>query len=187
MVELERAFTEGELTAWYQPVVSLVDGMMRGAEALVRWQHPQHGWLEPAAFMPAIVQAGLSSELGLHMMQTVMQQQRRLADLPVHGLKIDGSFIAGLPADDNSRAIVEATLGLGARLGLRVMAEGVETLGQHHWLLDHDCEMGQGFLYGAPMPAAQLEAELSVGVAGYVQRRLYGVSQEPKRSDKTLA
>lgn len=112
---------------------------------------------------------------------------RRLADLPVHGLKIDGSFIAGLPADDNSRAIVEATLGLGARLGLRVMAEGVETLEQHHWLLDHDCEMGQGFLYGPPMPAAQLEAELSVGVAGYVQRRLYGVSQEPKRSDKTLA
>lgn len=124
MVELERAFTEGELTAWYQPVVSLVDGMMRGAEALVRWQHPQHGWLEPAAFMPAIVQAGLSSELGLHMMQTVMQQQRRLADLPVHGLKIDGSFIAGLPADDNSRAIVEATLGLGARLGLRVLPRG---------------------------------------------------------------
>lgn len=87
----------------------------------------------------------------------------RLQRLPVHGLKIDQSFVAGLEHEDADRAIVDATLGLASALGVRVIAEGVETVGQAEYLLGGGCEMGQGHLYGAAMHAGEISELLSAG------------------------
>lgn len=61
---LDRAITRGELTLRYQPIVSLSDGRIVGAEALVRWQHPHHGLLGPAEFVPLAEASGGIHALG---------------------------------------------------------------------------------------------------------------------------
>ena len=65
--------------------------------------------------------------------------------LPIDGLKIDRSFVQRLEAEEGGK-IVETVLALAKSLGLRVIAEGVETLGQRQLLLDLGCDVGQGFL-----------------------------------------
>jgi EAL domain-containing protein (putative c-di-GMP-specific phosphodiesterase class I) len=65
--------------------------------------------------------------------------------LPIDGVKIDRSFVQRLEAEEG-RKIVETVLALAKSLGLRVIAEGVETLGQRQLLLDLGCDVGQGFL-----------------------------------------
>ena len=73
--------------------------------------------------------------------------------LPVTGLKIDRSFVAGLPDDPQRAAIVQAVLGMAAELGLVVTAEGVEDQRQLTFLRRHRCPQAQGFLLGRPGPA----------------------------------
>lgn len=88
----------------------------------------------------------------------------RLQSMPVHGLKVDRSFIVGLEDDPADRAIVDAILRLAAALGVRVVAEGVETPGQAAWLREHGgCELVQGDLYGAPVDADAIGALLRSG------------------------
>ncbi|WP_326937892.1 EAL domain-containing protein [Frateuria sp. Soil773] len=67
-------------------------------------------------------------------------------------LKIDQSFVAGLPDNANDAAIVEAMLALSKSLGLCPIAEGIETTAQHEFLLRAGCVEGQGYLYSRPMP-----------------------------------
>ena len=73
-----------------------------------------------------------------------------LKKLPIQTIKIDRSFIDGLPGDDNDRAIVNAIVALGQTLNLRVLAEGVETDAQAGFLGTHGCVDVQGYLYGRP-------------------------------------
>ena len=73
-----------------------------------------------------------------------------LKKLPIQTIKIDRSFIDGLPGDDNDRAIVDAIVALGRSLSLRVLAEGVETEAQAGFLGAHGCIEMQGYLYGRP-------------------------------------
>ncbi|HIE54590.1 MAG TPA: EAL domain-containing protein [Chromatiaceae bacterium] len=77
----------------------------------------------------------------------------QLRQLPVKTLKIDRSFIRGLPEDRSSVKIVSAIIGLGRGLGLEVIAEGVETPQQHAYLQQFGCQLVQGHLLGAPMEA----------------------------------
>ena len=77
-----------------------------------------------------------------------------LKRLPVDSLKIDRSFIAGLPSDPHDRSITEAIVTLGKSLGLTIVAEGVETVEQWIALDELGCEVGQGFLWSPPIPAA---------------------------------
>ncbi len=79
-----------------------------------------------------------------------------LKRLPVSGLKIDASFIAGLDHSGPDRAIVEAVVTLGATLEQQATAEGVETSRQLEVLMELGCPMAQGFLLGKPVPAAEL-------------------------------
>ena len=72
-------------------------------------------------------------------------------------LKIDRIFVTGLPGNPNDVAIVQAILAIGKSLGLRTIAEGIETEAQHDFLLRAGCIEGQGFLYSQPIEAADIE------------------------------
>jgi diguanylate cyclase (GGDEF)-like protein/PAS domain S-box-containing protein len=82
----------------------------------------------------------------------------RLRDLPVQVLKVDRSFLARVPEDPGSTAIVSAVLDLGSALGMTTVVEGVETSEQLGFLREHGCPLAQGFLLGRPVPAEELEA-----------------------------
>jgi PAS domain S-box-containing protein len=80
-----------------------------------------------------------------------------LRDAPVHGLKIDRRFVAGLGSDAHDAAVVGSIVSLGLELRRAVIAEGVETIAQVQHLRRLGCELGQGFLFGRPQPAQDLE------------------------------
>jgi EAL domain-containing protein (putative c-di-GMP-specific phosphodiesterase class I) len=234
----------GEFLLHYQPLVRLADGRVRGAEALVRWQHPEHGLLGPARFVEAAERSGAIVRLGRWVLteacrqaaawwrelgarapyvsvnvspvqlaepgwaaevmavmdltqlppwqlqleiteQAVVRDEAaaktalsalratgvRLAlddfgtgysglawlrQLPVHALKIDGSFVDGLRhrhADPVDRSIVEALVRMAHALDLEVTAEWVETAQQMEWLTALGCDLGQGRWLGEAGPA----------------------------------
>jgi diguanylate cyclase (GGDEF)-like protein/PAS domain S-box-containing protein len=240
---LRGAIDRGEFRLVYQPLVRLADGRVRGAEALVRWQHPDQGLVGPGRFIElaehsgAIVPlgrwvlqaaceqaAGWWRELGddgpfvsvnvspvqlaeptwvdevtrvladtglpAHLLQLEITEQAVLGDelvvltalsklreagvrialddfgtgysslawlrsLPVHGLKIDGSFIDGLrkpSADPTDTSIVRALIELAHALGLEVTAEWVETAVQAQRLAELGCDVGQGRWFGDAGP-----------------------------------
>jgi diguanylate cyclase (GGDEF)-like protein len=80
-----------------------------------------------------------------------------LKKLPVDIIKIDRSFVRGLPDDPNDAAIVRSVLALGTNFGCSVVAEGVENEDQARWLRENGCTVGQGFLLARPMDAAALD------------------------------
>jgi EAL domain-containing protein (putative c-di-GMP-specific phosphodiesterase class I) len=76
-----------------------------------------------------------------------------LKELPVNVLKIDRSYVSGLTDNPKDQAMVSAMVALGQKLGLRIVAEGVETHEQLDILRDLDCDAFQGFLVSRPVPA----------------------------------
>ena len=81
----------------------------------------------------------------------------RLKRLPVQKLKIDQGFVAGLPWDEDDAAIVRVVIALAKSMGMQVQAEGIEQVEQARFLLDHECGMGQGYWFGRPMPASEID------------------------------
>ena len=79
-----------------------------------------------------------------------------LKHLPLDQLKIDRSFVHDLGVDGSNTTIAQAIIALGKSLGLVVVAEGVETVGQRTVLQRMGCDAFQGYLFGAPAPAADL-------------------------------
>ena len=241
--QLHQALEQQQLRVFYQPIYDLQSGVLVGAEALVRWQHPERGLVPPDQFIPiaeesdligsidawVLAQAcaqmtawqrdGLQLEFmsvnissrifshgtldslvtevlaatGLHAglleleitesavmddadaALQLMQRLRglgvrlaiddfgtgysslaRLKRMPVHKLKLDQSFVRGLPGDHDDVAITRAVIALGHSLGLQVQAEGVEDASQAAFLQGLGCELGQGYLYGKPQPAESL-------------------------------
>jgi len=75
-----------------------------------------------------------------------------LTRFPIDELKIDRSFIKDLPQAKDSTQLTAAIIGMAHGLGIRVVAEGVETQAQLNFLRQHDCDLFQGFLYGRPVP-----------------------------------
>lgn len=76
-----------------------------------------------------------------------------LLDFPVDIIKIDRSFIAAAQSSTKSSVIVEAMVNIANRLGMKIIAEGIETQGQAEWLQSMGCRLGQGFLYSPAVPA----------------------------------
>jgi len=72
--------------------------------------------------------------------------------LNVDFLKIDRTFIKNLAAKENDYVLVEAIIAMAHKLGIKVVAEGVETEEQHNLLMKADCDYAQGFLYSKPVP-----------------------------------
>ena len=79
-----------------------------------------------------------------------------LRQLPVHELKIDGSFVTGMLADKQDEVIVRSTIDLGHNLGLQVVAEGVESFEVLRRLAEVGCDIAQGFCISEPIAAADL-------------------------------
>ena len=88
-----------------------------------------------------------------------------LKKMPLYELKIDRSFIMDTPDDASSKALVQSILAMAGHLGLRVVAEGVETQAQADFLIANDCDSMQGYLYARPMPLAALIERLRSSTA----------------------
>ncbi|HEX5841952.1 MAG TPA: EAL domain-containing protein, partial [Pseudomonas sp.] len=84
-----------------------------------------------------------------------------LKRFPLHILKVDKSFIGGAPDDGELSAISRAIIGLGHSLGLEVVAEGVERAAQLDFVLQEGCRYAQGYWFGKPRPAAELQRRFS--------------------------
>ncbi|GGP21817.1 hypothetical protein GCM10010970_22360 [Silvimonas iriomotensis] len=232
----------------YQPQVSLPDHQIIGAEALIRWQHPEHGLISPSRFIPiaedsrmivalgtwvlqsavrqagkwqaaglppitiavnlsplqlhqpnlpeivaeALADAGLDAQyLELEVTESVIMQEGEQVTMALHRLKklgvklsiddfgtgysslsylkrfafdklkVDQSFVRDLSTDPNDEAIVLAIIGLGKTLGMKVLAEGVETKDQLAFLELAGIDSVQGYLLSRPISPDAFEALLT--------------------------
>ncbi len=233
-VRLRRALERREFVVHYQPKISVLSGEIVGAEALVRWNHPERGILLPAEFIALAEEAGLIGRIGMLVLDIACRDiiafkaandhfgrvainlagsqfndMNLLSDLksvidfwrvepssiefeitesmvmhnrdqaimhmdglkavgftlsiddfgtgysslaylkrfPVDSVKIDKSFIKDIPNDPNDTAIVLAIVAMAHTLGLKVIAEGVETAIQLQTLVESGCDTYQGFFY----------------------------------------
>jgi diguanylate cyclase (GGDEF)-like protein len=145
--------------------------------------------LDPARLCLEITESGLVSEtenaltnlnaiaaLGLRLsvddFGTGYATLKQLQKLPVHELKVDRSFVSGMNQNRGNQTIVRSTIDLGKRLGLRVIAEGVETVAELRALAAMGCDEIQGYYLAKPMPPAE--------VVGWIEMRhaLYANSRE---------
>jgi diguanylate cyclase (GGDEF)-like protein len=240
---LRRALERGELVLHYQPKADLRSGRILGAEALVRWQHPEHGLLAPGEFIPLAERTGLIHPLTRWVLDAALGQAaawrraghrlsvavnvstRCLLDLgfpdevaerlaawevpagaltlevtesavmadptralevlgrlhalgvglavddfgtgyssmaylkalPVDELKVDRSFVGQMASSSSDAVIVRSTIDLGHNLGLRVVAEGVESQETWQELEALGCDTAQGYYLGRPVPAGELD------------------------------
>jgi diguanylate cyclase (GGDEF)-like protein len=93
-----------------------------------------------------------------------------LKRLPIDCVKIDASFVRGIPVDASDVAITETVIAMSRSLGLRVVAEGVETRDQKTFLETRGCDEMQGFYFSKPLPAEMLAAWLRQEPAPEAQR-----------------
>ncbi|WP_417663164.1 bifunctional diguanylate cyclase/phosphodiesterase [Pseudomonas sp.] len=239
-IGLRHALEHNQLHVVYQPKFSLNNNQLIGAEALVRWTHPELGEIQPSRFIPIAEECGLILPLGSWMLEQSCKQmaswqathapfgaiavnlagvQLRQPDLiemiaallkryklapellqleitesfimnqtedaldtlhrlkklglqlaiddfgtgysslsylkrlPLDTLKIDQSFVRGLPQNPHDAAIARAIIALGNSLQLTVIAEGVETKAQAQFLAKAGCEQIQGFFINRPLDA----------------------------------
>ncbi|MBF8775083.1 putative bifunctional diguanylate cyclase/phosphodiesterase [Pseudomonas fulva] len=241
--DLRLAVAAGQFRLHYQPKFDAKRCQPVGAEALLRWEHPQHGLLAPDRFIGLAEKTGLIIPIGDWVLDEACRQMRlwldegiegwriavnlsaiqfchaglldsvaralerhalpancltleitettamsdvevsltvlqQLSDmgvdlsiddfgtgysslmylkrLPANELKIDRGFVRELEDEGEDAAIVSAIVALGRALGLRIVAEGVETSSQQAFLTRLGCDSLQGYLLGRPVPAEQL-------------------------------
>jgi diguanylate cyclase (GGDEF)-like protein/PAS domain S-box-containing protein len=263
---LRRALERGELHLHYQPQRSLKDQTIVGAEALLRWDHPDLGSVSPAEFIPIAESSGLITSIGEWVLRTALTQlktwtdggmapitmavnlsvvQFRQKNLPqivneivqasgvdarwleleltesvasddpagaasviaglhacgvrmsiddfgtgysslsylkrfkVYKLKIDQSFVRTVIDDPDDQAIVSAIINLAKSLGMRTIAEGVETESQMEYLRSRGCDEFQGYWFSRPLTPQRFEAFVSANAS---------ISKPPsKRSDLRIS
>jgi len=116
---------------------------------------------------------GALSELGVSLaiddFGTGYSSLAYLKKLPIHKLKIDQSFVRGLPEDDGDRAIVSAIISMGRALHIEVVAEGVETSAQRAVLQQMQCGHFQGYLCSPGLPSAEFRQLLGKSTLGLAQ------------------
>jgi diguanylate cyclase (GGDEF)-like protein/PAS domain S-box-containing protein len=92
--ELLRALKNGELVLYYQPQVSLKDGHILGVEALIRWQHPRHGLLYPADFLPAVESSSLALPVGWWVLREACRQAAAWRAIGLPPIKVSVNLFA---------------------------------------------------------------------------------------------
>lgn len=247
---IRQALQRNEFSLHYQPKLDLHSGKIVGAEALIRWHQPDHGWIYPSAFIPVAEDSGLIVPLSqwvirqactqarawqaaglppiclsvnisaidfrqrdfvanlaailehtglapqlleLEITESVLMQNvedthttlRKIKALgvrlsiddfgtgysslsylrrfPIDVLKIDQSFIRGLSSNSQDAQLISAIISLGKSLDLNIVAEGVETIEQLQFLIAHQCEEGQGFLFSKAVAADDFARLLHTG------------------------
>jgi len=100
-------------------------------------------------------------EMGIHIalddFGTGYASMSYLKEFPFDTVKLDRSFVQGVPDDGEDAAIVKAMIQLAEALNLNMVAEGIETESQKHYLTDHGCAYGQGYLWSKPVEASEFE------------------------------
>jgi diguanylate cyclase (GGDEF)-like protein/PAS domain S-box-containing protein len=107
----------------------------------------------------------LGVQLALDDFGTEHSSLSRLRELPVQVLKVDRSFLRGVPGDPAGEGVVRAIATLGAGLGMDVVAEGIETAQQLRFAARAGCGFGQGYHFSRPLPAAEVTALLTSSLA----------------------
>ncbi len=105
--------------------------------------------------------AALGLKLSIDDFGTGYSSLSHLARMPVHEVKIDRSFVQGLESDPEFAPVVRSAIDMGHGLGLKVVAEGIETEAAAAHLRELHCDIAQGYLYAKPMPLHALEAWLT--------------------------
>jgi len=247
--ELRQALDRNEFSLMYQPIVALPDGDITGVEALVRWNHPERGFVSPADFIPVAERTGLIVPLGAWVMETACRQAAAWLDeygeraparmavnvsarqlleptfpqvvagvlagtglpaqmltieitetavfgggpavdavtavhalgvdialddfgtghsslgllrtCPVDVIKVDKSFVDGVTGTVEQEAIATSIGQIAHALGLRAVAEGVETAAQAERLHVLGYRLAQGFHFARPMRADDLARQLA--------------------------
>lgn len=161
MASIERAFEAGATDFIAKPINWALIGhrvryLFRGCQVL---QDLHAANRRHMAILDALRAVGL--QLSLDDFGTGYSSLSYLKRLPLNNLKVDQSFVRGLPDDRESLAIVRAIVSLAKNLGFTVTAEGVETADHARVLGALDCETLQGYFIDKPMPAEHLPAALT--------------------------
>jgi diguanylate cyclase (GGDEF)-like protein len=113
---------------------------------------------EPGRTDPVLAElAGAGVEIAVDDFGAGYSSLSRLRAMPVHVLKIDRTFLQGVPDDPGATAIVTAIIELALALGMEAVAEGVEDEAQRAFLVQRGCPLAQGHLLGHPAPAREIE------------------------------
>ncbi|WP_299309438.1 EAL domain-containing protein [uncultured Croceicoccus sp.] len=121
---LDHAIVNGHIYLVYQPQVMIENGQIVGAEALVRWKHPERGEISPFEFIPQIEKAGRLKPLTAH---TFRMAARTASLLPERDLRISVNVSATLVCDDNFVQFVQDNVMAGGGSASRIMLEITET------------------------------------------------------------
>jgi diguanylate cyclase (GGDEF)-like protein/PAS domain S-box-containing protein len=114
---------------------------------------------EAMVILDSLKQLGLS--IAIDDFGTGYSSLNYLKQFPIDVLKIDRTFVDGLPSGEQDAQIARAIIAMAHSLNLAVIAEGVETQEQLDFLREHGCDEVQGYLFGRPMPAARFESQFS--------------------------
>jgi diguanylate cyclase (GGDEF)-like protein/PAS domain S-box-containing protein len=116
---------------------------------------------EPGRTDPVLAElAGAGIEIAVDDFGAGYSSLSRLRTMPVQVLKIDRTFLRGVPEDPGATAIVTAIIELALALGMEAVAEGVEDEAQRAFLVERGCPLAQGYLLGRPAPAREIERRL---------------------------
>jgi diguanylate cyclase (GGDEF)-like protein len=111
-IELREALRNGQLDVHFQPQVRLADGHIRGAEALVRWHHPEKGMISPGIFIPVAEQSGLIDDIGGHVIEKTFESLQELRaigheslvlSINIAGHQLDSGALPSLLSDARKR------------------------------------------------------------------------------------
>lgn len=155
---MEEALAQRQFTVYYQPKHDMRNDVTGGAEALVRWIHPELGFINPGAFIEIFEHNGFITQLDDF--GSGFSSLASLNTLPLDVMKLDMSLVRQAEKLDDFR-IVESTIKLAHILGLQAVVEGVETLEVVERLRDMNCDYIQGYYYSRPLKSEEFDAYLT--------------------------